>query len=98
MDVALVAGGGFLAIPIGWKSLGRSERLGWTLIIVGTLLLIAIALMMYFDRIMIDDAHFEQQSGIMGRKKHDIQFRSLREIHVVASRDAHGIRTNSTRT
>ena len=90
--VALVAGGGFLAIAIGWKSLGRSERWGWTLIIVGTLMLIAFAPMMYFDRLLIDDAHFEQRSGIMGRKIHDIQFRSLREIHVVASRGARGTR------
>lgn len=90
--VALVAGGGFLAIPIGWKSLDRSERLGWTLIIVGTVLLIVFAPRMYFDRLVIDDAHFEQRSGITGRKIHDIQFRSLREINVVASHDAHGIK------
>jgi hypothetical protein len=66
--------------------------LGWSLIIVGFFFSFILAPVMYLDYIVVDDAHMEQRTGIMGRKTHDIQFRDLREINVVSSVDRHGIK------
>jgi hypothetical protein len=60
----------------------------FVLIIMGPFLLIFLAPVMYMDRVVVDEAHFEGRYGFwFAPTKFDIRFDDVREMRYVATRD-----------
>jgi hypothetical protein len=83
----LVILGGLVAVPLGLAIRNWSGRWGFALIVMGPVLLIFFAPVMYLDRVVVDSTHFEVRYGFwFAPTKHNIRFDDVREMRYVATR------------
>ncbi|MGC8642741.1 MAG: hypothetical protein ACP5XB_23020 [Isosphaeraceae bacterium] len=86
-----VIAGGILAEPVGWYLRKVNRKWGFVLMVMGPVLLVAVAPAMYSDRVAVDKEHFEAKYGLWFRPtEKSVRFDDLREIRLVGVKGNRG--------
>lgn len=76
--------GGLAMVPVGWIVRPRSARIGWILIILGTLGAVLMGPSMLRDRAVVDEQHFSLRTGIWGLTAvHDVPYDHLTRVRYI---------------
>ena len=76
---------GVVAVPSGWFLRKENEKLGWGLLVIGSLASILFAPSLFRDRAIVDDSTFSLRTGIWGLTAiHEVKFQNLKQVRIVS--------------